>query len=281
VLCLHEYWDHRGPEFNWGWWAGRYEQCPWDVPIVIGECGLDEAVADGNVAAHMRGWQGWMGAGEYAVQVAEYVERCAADRRVVGCCLFTTDFGDPWQSFDTLPAHGVLSVIHVEARGPVQPAPPVVPPSSSVLVHPLPGATISQNIYANEEYYRQALGIEGGHNGTDFAAATGTPVLSLAAGVVAWSDVDKDYGEYIRVTHDQLQACSFYAHLSERLVAHGEAVKAGQVVGLVGSTGLSSGSHLHLEVRLLNQDGSYMAGTPHPKGRVDPRSWAGERGLRL
>ena len=59
-LCLHEYWDERGPGYNWGWWCGRYEACPWQVPIVIGECGLDKYVSDPAIdPARAAGRAGW------------------------------------------------------------------------------------------------------------------------------------------------------------------------------------------------------------------------------
>jgi len=47
VLGLHEYHPMAGPQYGWRWLCGRYLQCPWDVPIIIGECGLDDAVAPG------------------------------------------------------------------------------------------------------------------------------------------------------------------------------------------------------------------------------------------
>ncbi|MFC0133072.1 peptidase [Massilia eurypsychrophila] len=93
------------------------------------------------------------------------------------------------------------------------------------------------------------------HDGIDFAARSGTPVLASADGTVASStDLDPGgakYGKTILVTHAN-GLSSFYAHLDRRLVAAGDAVTAGQTIGMSGATGKVTGPHLHFEVR---QDG--------------------------
>jgi murein DD-endopeptidase MepM/ murein hydrolase activator NlpD len=95
-----------------------------------------------------------------------------------------------------------------------------------------------------------------GHHGIDFAARTGTPVLASADGkVVGSADIDPDgakYGKTIRVVHaNGLE--SVYAHLDRRVVAAGDTVRAGQVIGLSGATGKVTGPHLHFEVRQAGQ----------------------------
>lgn len=110
ALCLHEYWADNGPGENWGWWAGRALKCPWNVPIVIGECGVDMYVkAGGQVPHNQRGWQGRMDANRYARELAEYVGRMSADPRFVGCCVFASDFANrEWFSFDVEPAYQAI-----------------------------------------------------------------------------------------------------------------------------------------------------------------------------
>lgn len=109
ALVLHEYWAQAGPGEQWGWWAGRALRCPWDVPIVIGECGMDVYVKDGGVPHHRRGWQAWVSADVYGRQVGDYVRRLNSDRRVLGVCPFLTDYANAeWQSFDTEPAASAL-----------------------------------------------------------------------------------------------------------------------------------------------------------------------------
>lgn len=88
------------------------------------------------------------------------------------------------------------------------------------------------------------------HEGLDFAAEQGTPVLAAADGVVVGAAYHPEYGNLIELDHgDGLS--SRYAHLSEMAVKPGELIKSGHRIGLVGSTGRSTGPHLHFEVRML------------------------------
>lgn len=92
------------------------------------------------------------------------------------------------------------------------------------------------------------------HSGTDIGAPTGTPVLATRAGQVSVSDFLGGYGLTVILRHDgDLE--SRYAHLSQILVQPGERVEQGDVIGLVGSTGNSTGPHLHFEIRQLTAQG--------------------------
>ena len=88
------------------------------------------------------------------------------------------------------------------------------------------------------------------HTGTDIAAPNGTPILAAADGVVITANgVDRwggSYGYYVKLDHGGLQ--TLYAHCSSICVTTGQQVQAGQVIGYVGSTGRSTGNHLHLEI---------------------------------
>lgn len=110
-----------------------------------------------------------------------------------------------------------------------------------------------------------------GHNGIDIEGMEGAPIHALADGLVAYTGDDEGYGLYVRVWHPEYGMHSFYAHLSRVLVLAEESVAAKQAIGLLGSTGNSTGPHLHLEIRLGNGLHSYdttMNGMT--KGRVDP-----------
>lgn len=85
------------------------------------------------------------------------------------------------------------------------------------------------------------------HSGLDFAAPTGTPVFATADAKVEVADRKPIYGNCIDLDHG-FNYKTRYAHLSQILVKPGEEVKRGQLIGKVGSTGKSSGSHLHYEV---------------------------------
>lgn len=93
------------------------------------------------------------------------------------------------------------------------------------------------------------------HSGTDLAAPLGTPVLATRAGRVAVSSPMGGYGLTVILRHDDGQLESRYAHLSQVSVQPGEWVEQGEVIGLVGSTGTSTGPHLHFEIRQLTSQG--------------------------
>ena len=100
--------------------------------------------------------------------------------------------------------------------------------------------------------------IEGGqrfHSGTDLGAPMGTPVLAAYAGKVALADFMGGYGLAVAVEHNKGTQQTLYGHLSEIFVRPGEWVKQGMVIGRVGSTGLSTGPHLHFEFRQLTAEG--------------------------
>jgi len=86
------------------------------------------------------------------------------------------------------------------------------------------------------------------HDGIDFIAEKGTPVLAAAAGEVVTAEFDPKYGYHVILQHDSSYT-TLYAHLSELRVAAGDIAEAGTEIGTVGSTGLSTGPHLHLELR--------------------------------
>jgi murein DD-endopeptidase MepM/ murein hydrolase activator NlpD len=85
------------------------------------------------------------------------------------------------------------------------------------------------------------------HSGTDFAADEGTPVRAAAAGRVAWTGTLATRGNSVIIDHG-LGVFTAYHHLSRIDVAQGDAIAQGQIVGLVGHTGLATGPHLHWEL---------------------------------
>jgi len=85
------------------------------------------------------------------------------------------------------------------------------------------------------------------HDGTDFGAACGTPVRAAAPGRVIGTPTDRGYGKRVLVDHGR-GLVTAYAHLSSRRVHRGQHVSTGTVVGRVGTTGMSTGCHLHFMV---------------------------------
>lgn len=81
------------------------------------------------------------------------------------------------------------------------------------------------------------------HLGTDYAAPTGTPIVSVGDGVVSKSSFTKGNGKYVKIRHNSTYETQ-YLHMSRRAVSVGERVRQGQVIGYVGSTGLATGPHV-------------------------------------
>ena len=132
---------------------------------------------------------------------------------------------------------------------------------------PLHDATLTSN-YGMRTH--PVLGGRRNHKGIDLAAPTGTPVYAPADGVVARAEPFSTYGNYIQIEHGgQLQ--TRFGHLSGFAVAAGEQVHKGQLIGYVGSTGRSTGPHLHYEVRVAGEavdPTPYMVDTQF--AQVDP-----------
>lgn len=105
------------------------------------------------------------------------------------------------------------------------------------------------------------------HTGLDFAASTGDEVRALSSGEIIYAGYDGPYGNKIVVRHwDGTEV--WYCHLSRIVLRSGE-VDTGEVIGQVGSTGNSTGPHLHLEVH------------PDGYGPVNPRTWLEEQGVNV
>lgn len=85
------------------------------------------------------------------------------------------------------------------------------------------------------------------HGGTDIAAPLGTPILAAADGVVVTATWHNSYGYYVKIKHDDTYS-TLYAHCSALHVSEGQTVKQGQVIADCGSTGYSTGPHLHYEI---------------------------------
>lgn len=87
------------------------------------------------------------------------------------------------------------------------------------------------------------------HTGLDISAPTGTKIKAVSKGEVIFAKKSGSYGNLVKIDHGN-GVQTWYAHTSKILVKKGQNVKAGEVIALVGSTGNSTGSHLHLEIRI-------------------------------
>jgi murein DD-endopeptidase MepM/ murein hydrolase activator NlpD len=97
------------------------------------------------------------------------------------------------------------------------------------------------------------LGYSREHTGVDYGAPTGTPVRAIGDGTVQFAGVQGGYGNMVVIRHRNQRDSTVYAHLSRIDVSAGTKVGQGDTVGAVGTTGLSTGPHLHFEFRVNNQ----------------------------
>lgn len=307
ILVMHEYWADKGPSENWGWWAGRVLKCPWDVPVVIGETGIDMGVKYQNIPFRERGWLGQtygpVSAERYARENHEYNTRMAQDPRFKGSCTFAVDCQDceTWSSFVLEQAYGNFLALPSVPAYTKPPIPPTVPVPGPIPT-PIPPVTVNQVVIPVKGVITQRWNESGvnpnGHEGTDLAGVgCSAAIASIADGIVAYvgdhrteepPPIKGGYGKYIRIWHPALRVHSFYGHLSEQSVKIGDKVKKGQRIGTIGNTGNSSGCHLHFEIRLADASGTYIPNTPpnnlgNPRGngRIDPETWFIMQGVDL
>ena len=131
-LGAHEYWHNSGPRENWGWWAGRALKCPYKVPILITECGIDGGV---KVHGSTESWQNiWPGlsldqaAERFTNELWEYMALMREDPRVQGIFPFTYDCAtdnmghSKWAFFDQRPVALKQAILRKRAQVPM-PAP--------------------------------------------------------------------------------------------------------------------------------------------------------------
>jgi murein DD-endopeptidase MepM/ murein hydrolase activator NlpD len=93
------------------------------------------------------------------------------------------------------------------------------------------------------------------HYGIDIGGNYNNPIYAAGKGTVMYSGYNSGYGHFIKIEHnygDGLNLITIYAHLNKKLVKKGQIVEKGEKIGLMGSSGLSTGPHLHFEIRLEN-----------------------------
>ena len=121
----------------------------------------------------------------------------------------------------------------------------------ALLKTPINGAQISSGFGMR---FHPILGFNKMHKGLDFAAVTGTPIYAAGEGVIRQAGPFMGYGNYVRIQHNASYGTA-YGHMSRfaKGIKPGVKVKQGQIIGYVGTTGRSTGPHLHYEVLVMNQ----------------------------
>jgi len=156
----------------------------------------------------------------------------------------------------------LLAGVVVEAQQ-TQPGPLIPPVKTATLTQPYGFSAL------DIEPWSESCPSHHFHSGIDLAAPLGTPVYAATAGTITVYRERGGYGLYILLTRDS-KLSTLYGHLDWPLVQPGDVVAAGQAIALLGSTGNSTGPHLHFEVRI--------AGVPvDPLPLLRPRAAGGGR----
>lgn len=133
--------------------------------------------------------------------------------------------------------------------------PAVNPGHSSGWIYPVPGHT---SVSSNYGYRKDPFsGASSFHNGIDFPAPGGTPIVAVADGTVVWANYNATAGNWTGIRHSN-GVTSVYMHQSSILVSVGQHVSQGQTIGLVGTTGSSTGNHLHLGATSGSTPGNWV-----------------------
>ena len=133
---------------------------------------------------------------------------------------------------------------------------------------PITGARLSSNFGTRRH---PVSGFNAMHKGVDFAAPKGTPIIAAGSGVVREAGWKGSFGRYIRIKHNATYDTA-YAHMS-RIAPHitaGSRVKQGEIIGYVGSTGRSTGAHLHYEILVNNRQVNPMTVRLPTGKQIDP-----------
>lgn len=161
-------------------------------------------------------------------------------------------FPDRYQNYEPVAEAVISSLTKPAASAGGSDTPLASIPETTRIVFPLAtGTWVRSSDYGSRKdpFTKQ----ESFHSGTDYAAADGTPIMAVADGVVSFAGPSPGYGQLVIIEHtiDGMRIASAYAHMwpAGIHVRVGERVEAGQHVADVGSTGKSTGTHLHFEIR--------------------------------
>lgn len=148
-------------------------------------------------------------------------------------------------------AFGALALLYTAAYSRPASATPQIPgtivlaSSRMAFVYPVMGPRMSSDFGVRKHPVKK---VRRHHDGIDLAAPVGAPIRAIADGQVMYADPHGGYGRYIVIRHNN-DFTSHYGHCEKMDVTPGATVVAGQIIGTVGSSGVSTGPHLHFEIR--------------------------------
>jgi len=279
IVGLHEYFNdllQDDPSLN-PWHVGRHtfdsaREALKGIHVIISEWGLEMLVNDRMSNHH--GYIGIRSQEQFGEDLLHYGRDICQEEEVL---IFASDLPDHvWDTFDPIHAYNpVVSAMQelrrLSEQEPVEP--PIEPPTKPTqqLIWPCDGS-LTQRFGERGTYYNEKYGIPG-HNGIDIGNSEGTIIEVVADGECQWADWDENYGWYARIWHPEFHMHSFYAHMKEKPdIVGGQIVRQGQAVGQMGSTGNSTGPHLHFETRMGHQYEYRDVEYGYRRGRCNPEA---------
>jgi murein DD-endopeptidase MepM/ murein hydrolase activator NlpD len=139
----------------------------------------------------------------------------------------------------------VIATILPSYATPTTAKPLVLASTRTAFVYPVMGPRMSSDFGTRKHPVKK---VRRHHDGIDLAAPVGAPIRAIADGQVMYADPHGGYGRYVVIQHLD-GFTSHYGHCEKLDVAPGQNVAAGQIIGTVGSSGVSTGPHLHFEIR--------------------------------
>lgn len=161
--------------------------------------------------------------------------------------------GDMLLTADNLSFDYISDPIQFETLGSIN--------SSAECAMPVMSATVTSNFGSRTDPVTGEK--SAGHHGIDLAASPGSEIRAFMSGTVAETGSSEIYGNYVLINHGA-ELTTFYGHMSSVSVSKGDSVRSGGKIGIIGSTGKSTGVHLHFEVRVNGE-------------RVDPEPYLYEK----
>lgn len=203
---------------------------PGDVLVILPTSGVRHEAEEGDTLASI--------AKRYdssVEKIREYNQLDDDDELATGAIIDVPGGEMPRQA-DTSSDSATAANVQVSSGGSVTPT-QTASVSSGYYTHPVPGSVVTQRAH--------------GYNAVDFGGASGSSVMASASGQVVKSinaGWNGGYGKFIVIEHDNGTE-TLYSHMSSVIVSRGQRVVQGQVIGYLGSTGRSTGPHLHFEIR--------------------------------
>lgn len=200
------------------------------LKVLVNETGID-----GGIAGHtpQQGWQVLTDAATYRAQIVEAEKYARGIPQVEALMLFTAGFNPPWGSFD-----------HDEAF-----CSDLTAPLKALDVATIPGPVLAPPIDKDKIVRVSQRFVPSSHYGIDYSCYVGTPLYAACDGIAYRGDQGAaGFGRYVRI-EDGAGLYVYTAHMSSWAIGDGSVVHAGDMIGLSGNTGNSTGPHLHFEVR--------------------------------